>query len=503
MIILLIVLGGIVTSLKKHNGQNNGSELKLRVTFPSTRAALTYDPVHIHLDYEYIFLENIYSPLVEFDTHGVLRPGVAEKVEQEGNRLVLTIRDLKTENGTPITASDAAFSLKRLLVLTGNTHGNFRDLVCPGATLKSVEDNCSGIQVQGDKLILTAVHKSPFLLPMLAAIDFAVIPRASVDPKTLKIINMKETSGPYYVASDDGKGHIVLKLNPNHYHAARDIAHQIDFVPIPKNESSLQMLVDNKVDHVTTIDPSRSDAVLEFAKTHPEFNYHTTEKIRLLFLKFTDRGLNHLTADERRLIGEKVREVFHSLYKRVAGAEPRDVFIPGSGDGALDTAQVAKLSKINQQIAKTIPDGISIGLLKFSNIGEWLMPLKKVLPTVNFFQVTDVPTLERHDTQMPDAYIGGTDTGFMEDIGLISYALNSGTFGLTKPERQKWLAKYMTTDSKPERMKMLRDIQFKALTSAAMVPLIASPYTAITRKPWTMQLSNLYADDQLWLIKHQ
>ena len=67
---------------------------------------------------------------------------------------------------------------------------------------------------------------------MLAAIDFAIIPRSSVEPRTLKIIDMKETSGPYFVDSDDGTGKIKLRLNPNHYHYSSDIPDEVTLVPM-------------------------------------------------------------------------------------------------------------------------------------------------------------------------------------------------------------------------------------------------------------------------------
>ena len=208
------------------------SERTLRVAFPVKLKAAAYEPTNISLDHEYIFLENVFSPLVEISKDGSIEPGVAEKMEWIGDELKLTIRkNLKTASGKSITPDDVVFSLKRLLVLSGNTHGNFKDIVCSGVNLKSVDDACPGIRQDSESVYLNAKGRKSFLLPMLGAIDFAVIPKTSVDPKTLKIINFAETSGPYWLAQEDESDGAILKLNPHHYFAAKDIAEKIILVP--------------------------------------------------------------------------------------------------------------------------------------------------------------------------------------------------------------------------------------------------------------------------------
>lgn len=481
----------------------------LRVAFPAAQHSLSYEPTDIHLDFEYIFLENIYSTLVEFDASGVLQPGLAEKVDVNGDQVQFLIRsDAKTQNGTPITADDVAFSLKRLLVLSGNTHGNFRDLICPGVEIKSVAGDCPGLKIDGNKVTITAGTRRGFLLPMLAAIDFAILPRGSIDPKTLKIINMKETSGPFFVESDDGNGRIELRLNPNHYHASRETPERISLVPTTSRQKgeSLDALLRGDVDHIPTIDVSRADEVLSFVKEHPEFDLHATHKIRTIVLVFTEKGLNKFSSDRRRLIGAKVREAFRVIYDGVPGMEAREEFIPSLGDGSLDSKQHHEIERLNREDATgDAPDAIRIGLIKRSGLEVWTEPLKKALPRAEFYQETDAPDLKKNFApgDVPDAFIAATDTGFMEDISLISYSLNAGLLGLEKQARPGWLADYMATEQKSERMAKLRRLHFDALAEPVIVPLVASPYTALVRKPWKMELSELYANNQLWRIKHR
>ena len=187
--------------------------------FPSKHEVSFYEPTNIHIADEYIFLEAIYSTLVNLsDKKGSPEPSIAKDFYWVGSELHLNIRDdLSTVDGHKVGVDDVIFSLKRLLVLSQNTHGDFKNIICPGTEIKTVNDPCDGISKSGNTLILKPAMKQEFILPMLAAIDFAILPKTSVDPQNLKIVDYRNTSGPYYVEKDKGGGHVVLKLNPYHF----------------------------------------------------------------------------------------------------------------------------------------------------------------------------------------------------------------------------------------------------------------------------------------------
>ena len=484
----------------------NRSEKILKVAYPSALAVTAYEPASINIDYEYHFLRNIYSPLVEISKEGSIEPGIAEKMEWTGNELKLTIRNnLKTASGNPINASDVVFSLKRLLILSGNTHGNFNDIVCPGLSLKSIDDDCPGIRQEGNIVYLHASQGKSFLLPMLASIDFAIIPQKSIDPESLKIIDYSETSGPYYVNKDNGGGNIELKLNTNHYFAAEDIAKKIILIPMDPNVKgeSLKALKNGDIDHLPIIDSARADEMIPFAKENPEFDIHITMKIRTLSLSFTDKGRRELSLGERRYVGEKIRQVFASFFKEMPGYEQRPEFFPSLGEGGLTNIQRKELSQIRNKHLIVPDKNFKIGIFKRGSLKPWSDPINEVLPMANCYTENGVPDLKNYSSEedKPHAFIAATDTGFMEDISLISYSMNAGYLGLNKPERAKWLADYMNTEEKTERIKKLKQLHFDALSQASIFPLITLPFSALSRKPWKMELSDLYANNQLWRIK--
>ena len=499
-----IMVGGYISM------NSNESTKILKVAFPSTMKATDYEPTKIALDFEYIFLENVFSPLLEMSERGHVESGVAEKTEWVGDELKLTIRkSLKTASGKQITPDDVVFSLKRLLVLTGNTHGNFKDIVCPTAKLETVDSPCEGIRADADSVYLNAKGRKTFLSPMLTAIDFAIIPRSSVDPKTLKIINLKETTGIYYVESDDGKGNITLKVNSNHYHYSENLAQTLQLVPIDTKAKglSLELLKSGKVDHITTVDTARSDEVIKFYNEHPEFNLHMTMKIRNLILVFTDRGQKELSETERRFIGEKIKKAFVKIYSDSKGIEQRAEFFLSAGEGGLNSDQQKELQNIIQKYPDevSIAKDLKVGILKRGVLEEWSKPIQDELKNAHCYTETRIPAFTKFDKpeDEPHIFIASIDTGFAEDISLISYALNGGVFGLSKKERESWMADYMSTDDKESRSKKLKELHFSSLKSAVLVPLMASPYTALIRKPFKMELSDLFANNQLWRIKTQ
>lgn len=478
----------------------------LRVAFPNNLPSKSYEPTRIHLAPEYIFLENIYSPLVELSPEDAsIRSGLADKWEWKDDELHFFIRDgIKTVDGKSITAEDAAFSLKRLLVRTQNTHGNLKDLVCGGSAVKSIEDLCPGIGFKNNELILKIAGKSAFILPMLSGIDFAIIPKSSIDPKTLDIIDYRNTSGPYYVSRDSETGNIELSVNKNHYHYSEKIPQKVQFIPVdPKDKSgSLKLFQEDKVDLITTIDSARPEEVYELSQKQKASELHSTANIRTFALFFTERGLKELSSGQRALVGRKIKESVGKHFLSLPGYENTNQFFPQHGDGAIDVNLAKEIAE--KPFADTRIDNLNLSLtiVRVGDVSVYKKTISAVLPNITVNEGVTPPSFQKYEkiTDMPHAYIGGPDTGFNEDISLISYSLIAGIFGLTEKERQAWLADYMSKPNKDDRLKMLQKIHETSLRDALFVPLFAGPYTALARNGWKIHLSKILANNPLWLI---
>lgn len=501
----ILFLGGLVAFTTK----NNSTKETLRIAFPAQVSVHMYEPTAIHFAHEYLLLENLYSPLVETDPKGgSLLPGVATSFNWQGDELILTIRSgMKTQSGNDITASDVVFSLKRLLVLSGNTHGNFKDLVCPEAELKSIDQPCDGIELRGDKVVLRAGKRKSFLLPMLATLDFAIIPQSSVDPLTLKIQDFSETSGPYYVTKDSDSGEIELRLNQNHFHAKKDIPQHVVLVPVARKEfnSALKAFDQGRADHVMSYSGSRPEDLIRYADGHSDTDLHITMKIQNVILVFTDRGRRELSVEYRRYIGLKTKAAFEKAYVEAPGYERSDEYFPALADGGLSKESQLTVKKVFVDASKNEQKSFRLGFLKSGGLDPWEKPVKELLPQADIYFETKIPAMTKYENQNdePHAFICTIDSGFSEDISLISYSMNAGVFGLTPDDRVAWLSHYMELPEKVQRIAALRQLHFDSLVKADLVPLVVSPYVALTRKPWKMNLSELYANNPLWLIKQQ
>lgn len=501
---------GIKTSSLFRTTRNPG-DLPMRVAFPYDRAPGEYDPANITLAPEYVFLENTFSPLIEMDIHGNVVPGVASHFEWVGDEAVLTMRsDLKTADGQPITAEDAEASLKRLLILSGNSHGNIQDLLCRGKQPKSLGDQCAGIEVNGNKLILKPGAHKPFLFPMLTAIDFAVIPKASLDPVTLAIKDFRKTSGPYYVSRDGGGGHITLRANPYHYHHSNEMPQEIQLVPMDRSRanSSLAALEEGRVDLVTTIDAATPEEVLQYYQSHADkLTLHTTMNLRNIVLCFTEKGQRVLTREQRLSIGKKVREAFNAFGKTTLAFKPGSQFFPVYGEGGLSDQQLQELNKAFD----TAPDikidghGMKAPIVRLALRDQFARILQDALPGIEVVEGQSPAFIDytNREEQMPELFIAGPDTGFLEDIGLVSYSMNAGYLNIPKDQRRQWLTKYGDMPHKIDRIAELNRRHFESLMGPIVVPLAVAPFVALATKDWDIGLSKLFGNNQLWMFKHK
>ena len=479
----------------------------VRVAFPYDRSPQSYDPARITLGPEYIFLENVFSPLIEMDIHGTVTSGVASRFEWQEDEAVLTLRkDLFTVDGHQIDVHDAEISLKRLLVLTGNTHGNLLDLLCGGKKLVSINDHCPGIEVRGDQLILKPGHRRPFLFPMLAAIDFAVIPRQSIDQNSLGITDFRNTTGPYYVADDAGRGHITLKANPKHYHYSDRMPQEIKLVPMNSEDPnrSLKALDRGEVDVVTTIDAATPEAVLQFhRKNGDRFTLHKTQNIRNILLQYSERGRQVLSQEQRRGLGKAVRAAFSKLMSKSLAYKSEIQFLPVFGNGGLSEKQIADLEKLfaESAVPKVDGSGKKAVVVRLALRDEFKTIFDEIMPGLDLNDGQSFSFLTyKNPEDMPILEISGPDTGFLEDIGLISYSMNAGMLFVPKDQRQNWLAEYGVLERKEDRIAKLNQVHFKALMDPVIVPLAAAPYVALATNDWNIGLSTLFANNQLWLF---
>ena len=492
--------------------EDKSVETTIKVAFPSYEGAASYDPVKIHFADSYTFLADTFSPLVEYSVTGELLSAAAERFEWIGNEAHFTMRKgLKTIDGHEIDAHDAERSFKRTFILGGNTHGNLKDMLCPGIKMAFLNDACPGLEVRnnGRTLVMKFRERKIFLFPMLAAIDFAIIPKGSINPETLAITDYRNTSGPYYVLKDSpSERKIELAANPYHFHYAEDIPQRATLVPTTGMDKmgSLKLFSEEKVDHIMTIDRLPANSAIEYGKEHREAEVFRTYPVQVSFVIFTKKGLTRLSRNERFRIGANIKRLFLHKHSGKKGYEDAEQVFPLLGEGALGYTEFATVKKYRMAVADTGPidkEFIAWNINMSPDFEGEEESLKLLFPCGRFEKIGKIPgfvnyTKEKIDE--PDLYLMWTDMSFQEDIGLLSYYNGVDFFYWGGQDKAEWLRRYMAVGEKKNRLKLLRELHYQTLINAAVIPIAKSPYTAMVRKPWGLDFSKLYGSNRLWRI---
>ena len=216
-----LVLAGTIAmiSILYRTTVPRGGRLKpideLRVRF--TGKVAIPDPAHIESTGDWYYLDHISSGLSFYDSQKKeFLPMLAESwVNDADGTHRFKIRDgITFHDGTPITARDIVWSLKRQVLLKTSTHFPLWEYVEGADQIRTLEDDCSGLKAVGDKEIairLKAPSESFFL--QVASPETGIWAASDMDPKTLALHPTK-FSGAYYVASQDAKS-VLLKRNPH------------------------------------------------------------------------------------------------------------------------------------------------------------------------------------------------------------------------------------------------------------------------------------------------
>ncbi|MBL6991006.1 MAG: hypothetical protein ISR65_14570 [Bacteriovoracaceae bacterium] len=486
---------------------------KLKISYPhinnKNRNVSTFDTARIVDSTQSGMLRALYSPLVEFNNQGDIISGLVDSFVWKGGSLIFKIRKgLKASDGSSITASDAYVSLKRLLLLGKNTHGNLKSFLCPNDELKDIKSSCSGLKIKDDTLILSPIpSRKSLLLPLLTATEFAIVPSKSLDLETLKIKNNFVTSGPYYVASDDLRGNVLLKANKNHHHYSTNIAQTIDLVPnLDPKQSLFDLLEQKKVDVMPTF--TWGDFVELYNKSvkNEELTIHKTMNIKISYIQFTQRAQKQLSQKRRIAIGKKMRQAYLSHFNADTISEAGKYYLGVYGEGALSSDQTSKLNKLFDTINTENETGSGIIMVTApTRVEHYKAIFQESLPQMKILETSEHHAFKQYTNinDMPHLFFANTDSSFRENVTLLSYMVSMGMFAMDEKKSKQWLENYLDTEDKEKRLMRLQTVHFDMLTAPSVVPIVASPYLVVARKPWKLKMSDQYASTPFWQITNE
>jgi hypothetical protein len=466
-----------------------------------------FDPHQIRVAEEALISEHLFSSLVDFNDKGQIIPSLSSEFYWKNEELIFTF-DLfsQTKDGFPITAEDAAISIRRLMVLKDDArHGDLTQLLCPHFNIISpFDESCPGIKVQNNKLILKTYDPklSSFLLPLLASPEARIIPKKSLNRETFKIQNWQETSGPYFLFQDSPNGEIILEANKHSKLFHPQMPQKISFI---NGQYDIDDVFQKNLD-VLSSDTTFIESEIHQLIDSNQYDIFNSLPIQLAYVKFSPAAMKDFNINQRftlgRIIGTKLKKMFGSPFY---GQQDTVSFFQSYSEGGLTNDQVEHLTQLrskanDQQWPRkprigVRPQSLPFWKKEFADFEDQHgnSPFEFVPVTKDYYLLTD--------EEKPDTFIQFTDTGFYEDFSLISYQMKYGGLQLPEAEAKKWIEHYIQIDSKEERSKKLQELHYHALLHAQLYPIFNRPYTTVFKKTFTHHFSKFNLSTRLWQLR--
>lgn len=469
---------------------------ELRIGFPGSTQFETWapDPAHIRVTAEATVLSGLYGRLVDYNEKNQLVCYGASRYWVEGNHLHFELSSKwKTSTGRNLTARDVVASFHRLLKTNTNTHGNL---------LMFAEHDIAAdafIREQDGQVVIGPIvpMSEEVLVPLLANIDFSVIPLESLNPDN-KIGNYKITSGAVYLGESKENGDFVLN---------RNIHHHLD--PIHYDRFSFRLLsgmrslegIKSGTIHLSSSDffhTSEDLASLELSKSSSKAEVFQGAAISILSARFSNKFMGRTTPEARFYIADQFRNL---LLKEMPSLRLSHQLFPDLGEGQLvgtDLIALQDFMERSRRYRGVLPTKLRVGAYK----GEFDI-LKKMETSFRF----DVQFVElgsyyspKDGGREPDLILVSGDSAFNEDISLVSYYCKSGFWGLTRDECNRFLYQYIRQPDKLKRLEMYRKLHLKVLMLAKVVPFSLTSNYAVAQAGLRLKFNPYIITHDFWKV---
>ena len=200
----------------------------------------TFDPIKSAQNVDFWVFSNVYDVLVRVDKSGTkLEPGLAEKWEVSPDNTVytFTMRDAKFEDGSPITARDAAFSLLRI-----------RDN--PGSLWADTYKVIKTAEAKDDKTLVVTLNQptAPFLatlaMPGISILSEKAVTAAGEEACAEKPM----ASGAFGLVEWRRGDRVILKKNPNFWQADRVKLDGVEWISLVDDNTRMLKLQAGEID---------------------------------------------------------------------------------------------------------------------------------------------------------------------------------------------------------------------------------------------------------------
>ena len=475
---------------------------ELRVAYPDIDNIDKIETSNVYNIVCYTVLGSLYSTMIKIGDHGEVEANLINSfgwVEGIENQAYFEFYpELRDSSGELIGPESALHSLKRLLV-TNNTHGEFNSFLRnSGHVLKSIDEVHPDLSVQGNRLLINTNKKNHNLFNILTSVDFAIIPKKSINNDNLKVLNHQVTSGPFYLSYEQNKGDYDFVFRKNNFYHDRTSSkvQRVLFKKAPKPGDSLRLLLDDKADVLTTDDKTEPSDVFTFYEKHKDkFNLHKTKEIFLTFAFFTPHGREEISRRTRNYLFVALQKEYQRYYHGNKFLKFARQYFPGFGSGGLSLEELDEIETMISKNAKLVESDIVVAVRE-----ELLENFRNVFSKVEGLRFVklnkDYSIVEKREHLV----IAKVDTGYHEDGSGVNYALKVGSL-VYRGETQDTIDEYNNTLSKEARLKFLKDIHRYTLENAFIIPLGRTPYVSLSQKNYIIKFPVNYSNTHLWKIQ--
>jgi len=258
---------------------DSGDEARL----PLPAEVRVFDPAKITESHEFAIAEELFEGLTTISATGEIVPGVAIWWKTSKDGLVWTFhlrKDARWSNGTPVTASDFIFSLRReISPVSASPSADTLSRIAGANDIRSGKTHDLtrlGVRALGRWTVRIALVAPTPWLPMLLT-HFAAMP---VSRTALNMFGDSWTkpgllvsNGPYVLVGQGADGEVRLERNRFFHDAASVAIARIRHIPGPAPEEALKRF---EVGDFDVVRLSAADRRL-IAASHPELMLHQPE----------------------------------------------------------------------------------------------------------------------------------------------------------------------------------------------------------------------------------
>lgn len=193
--------------------EKKGMDFQKEITVPFLNTKSVPDPTEVFSTWHWYFLDQISSSLIKWNSDLNAFEGVlAESWSMEPGSVTFNLRkNAKFSDGTSITTKDVEATIKKSIIRKKNSHFKPWLMLQDCESIKSISDNCPGVEVQSEyKIKFHLKHSSESFFLYWACPEGGVwsvldLERDSFNPKTF--------SGAYSVEKRNDKLELIKNKN--------------------------------------------------------------------------------------------------------------------------------------------------------------------------------------------------------------------------------------------------------------------------------------------------